>query len=80
MSAGGDRSEEVADELWDRVREMAARLARLEAAEAIGELDDEGRARLALLRLRCARATDRARMADDLADQLAGARGRRAGR
>ncbi|HTI33984.1 MAG TPA: hypothetical protein VL422_09935 [Miltoncostaea sp.] len=72
--ARGDRSELVADELWERVRTMAAKLAHLEAADALGELDDEGRARLGLLRMRCARATERARLADDLADQVAGAR------
>ena len=74
----GDRSEVVADELWDRVRTMASRVARLEAADAVGELDDEGRGRLAVLRLRCSRAADRARMADDLADQVAGLHARRA--
>ena len=75
MSVAG--SELVADELWDRVRTMAFRVARLEAADAVGELDDEGRGRLAVLRLRCSRAAERARMADDLADQVAGLRARR---
>ncbi|WP_217914492.1 hypothetical protein [Miltoncostaea marina] len=73
----GDRSEAVADELWGRVRTMAARLAQLEAADALGELDDEGRGRLAALRLRCSRAAERARMADELADRVAEVRSRR---
>ena len=67
----GDRSEAVADELWDRVLTMAARAAALEQAEALGELDEEGRGRLAALRLRCSRATARARLADDIADRFA---------
>lgn len=75
----GDRSESVADELWDRVRTMAARVALLEASDALGELDDDGQARLAVLRLRCTRAADRARMADELADQMADVRARRRG-
>jgi len=74
VRAGGDRSEQVADELWDRVRRLAARVARFEEAEALGELDEEGRARLGALRVRAARAADRARLADDLADRLADAR------
>ena len=57
---------------------MAARLAHLEAAEALGDLDEDGQGRLAVLRMRCSRATERARMADDLADQVAEARARRA--
>ena len=67
----GDRSEAVADALWERVRTMASRVAALEEIDALGELDEEGRGRLALLRMRCSRATGRARMADDLADQMA---------
>ena len=70
----GDRSEVVADELWERVRTMAARVALLEASDAVGELDEEGQGRLAVLRLRCSRAAERARMADDLADQMADVR------
>ena len=60
----GDRSEAVADALWERVRTMASRVAALEEIDALGELDEEGRGRLALLRMRCSRATGRARMAD----------------
>lgn len=71
-----NRSAEVADELWDRVRQMAARIAPLEEAERRDELDDEGRARLASLRLRASRAANRAQLADDLADRLGGIRSR----
>jgi hypothetical protein len=73
----GDRSELVADELWERVRTMAAKLAQMEAADVLGELDEDGQGRLAVLRMRCARATERARLADDLADQMAGVRASR---
>ena len=38
------------------------------------ELDEEGQGRLAVLRMRCSRATERAQLADDLADQVAGLR------
>ena len=72
-----DRSEAVADALWARVRTMASRVAELEAVEALGELDEEGRGKLAVLRMRCTRAAGRARMADDLADQMAEVRTRR---
>ena len=72
-----DRSEAVADALWDRVRTMASRVAELEAVDALGELDEEGRGRLAVLRMRCSRAAGRARMADDLSDQMAEVRVRR---
>jgi hypothetical protein len=69
-----DRSEAVADEMWERLRRLAERVAGFEEAEAVGELDDDGRARLANLRLRCARAAERARLADELADRVAEAR------
>jgi hypothetical protein len=46
-------------------------MARYEEAEAVGELDEEGRARLDSLRVRAARAAERARLADELADELA---------
>ncbi len=72
-----DRSSEVADELWERVRTMASKVASLEAADALGELDEEGRARLAVLRMRCARAAERAQLADSLSDTVAEARSRR---
>ncbi len=66
-----DHSEAVADALWTRVRTMAARVADMEAVDALGDLDEDGRARLAILRMRCSRAAGRARMADELADQMA---------
>jgi hypothetical protein len=69
-----DRSEAVADELWGRVRRLAERVARFEEADAVGELDEEGRARLDALRVRAARAVDRARLADELSDRVAEAR------
>jgi hypothetical protein len=69
-----DRSETVADEQWDRVRRLAERVARYEEADAVGDLDEEGRARLGALRLRAARAAERARLADQLADLIAEAR------
>jgi len=75
-----DRSEAVADALWARVRAMAARVADLEAIEALGELDEEGRGKLAVLRMRCTRAAGRARMADDVADQMADVQSERARR
>jgi hypothetical protein len=72
-----DRSELVADGMWERVRRLAERIARFEEADAVGELDEEGRGRLASLRLRCARATERARLADELADRVAEVRAAR---
>lgn len=71
---GDDRSEAVADEQWDRVRRLAERVARYEEADALGTLDEEGRARLDALRVRAARAAERARLADHLADMVAEAR------
>lgn len=67
---GTDRSEAVADDLWERVRRLAERVKRFEEAEAVGELDEEGRARLGALRVRAARAVDRARLADELSDRV----------
>ena len=75
-----DRSEDVADALWARVRAMAARVAALEEIEALGELDEEGRGKLAVLRMRATRAAGRARMADELADQMADAQRERSPR
>lgn len=66
-----DRSGVVADGLWRRVRHLAAQITALEELERLDGLDDDGRARLASLRLRCARAADRATLADELADRLA---------
>ncbi|MEQ8834735.1 MAG: hypothetical protein RIB67_09875 [Miltoncostaeaceae bacterium] len=69
-----DRSAEVADGLWVRVRSLAARIEELEELHRLDELDEDGRARLDSLRVRCARAARRAGMADELADRLAGLR------
>jgi hypothetical protein len=74
-AAPPDRSEAVADHLWERVRSLAERMARYEEADAVGELDEDGRARLDSLRVRAARAAERARLADELADELADRRG-----
>jgi hypothetical protein len=57
---------------------MAARAARLEQADALGELDEEGRGRLVALRMRCSRATERAQLADEIADRFAEVRAERA--
>ena len=65
-----DRSGLVADDLWRRVRHLAAQIAALEEVERLDGLDEDGRIRLTSLRLRCARAVDRATLADDLADRL----------
>ncbi|MCB0872058.1 MAG: hypothetical protein KDC36_01640 [Thermoleophilia bacterium] len=67
----------VADALWDRVRHLAATAERLSEAEAVGELDEDGRARLERTRVRLSRAAQRAQLADDLADQLADLRASR---
>ena len=77
MSTLGDRSQVVADELWDLVRRLAARVAALEEADAVGELDEDGRARLDGLRMRCARAAARAGLADELSDRVTEVRAQR---
>jgi hypothetical protein len=69
-SQAADRSETVADAMWDRVRRLAERVASLEEADAAGDLDEDGRARLVALRMRAGRAAERARLADELADQI----------
>jgi hypothetical protein len=74
---GDDRSRVVADQLWGLVRTLAARTAALEEAAAAGELDEDGRARLDRLRLKCARAAARAGLADELSDRVAEVRSRR---
>ena len=79
MSAFGDRSQVVADELWGLVRRLAGRVAAMEEAAAAGELDEDGRARLDGLRLKCARAAARAGLADELSDRVAEARSHRHG-
>jgi hypothetical protein len=77
VSAFGDRSQVVADDLWGLVRRLAGRVAALEEVAAAGELDEDGRARLDALRLKCARAAARAGMADELSDRVADVRARR---
>lgn len=61
----------VADGQWRRVREVAERLARME--EAVAEMvdpDADSLARLDRLRIKAARAAERARLADSLAEHL----------
>ncbi len=77
MSTLGDRSQVVADELWELVRRLAGRVAELEEADAVGELDEDGRARLDGLRMRCARAAARAGLADELSDRVTEVRAQR---
>ena len=72
-------SEAVADALWDRVRRLARTVDGLVEADALGELDVDGKARLDRARVRLRRAVERAQMADDLADQMAELRSARAG-
>ncbi len=73
MDPAGPRSpERVADDLWGRVRALDARVAAMERVEREEGLDDASRAALDRARLRLARAADRARLADDLADRLHG--------
>ena len=68
----------VADAQWERVRALASTVARLEAHEVEHGLDEEGEARLARARVRAARAAQRAVLADEIADRLAGLRPARA--
>jgi hypothetical protein len=70
--------EAVADALWDRVRRLARLAEGLAEAEAMGDLDEDGQARLVRARLRLERAAARAMLADDLSDQLADLRAQRA--
>ncbi len=72
-------SEAVADALWDRVRRLARTVEGLVEADALGELDVDGQARLDRARVRLQRAVERAQMADELADQMAELRSSRVG-
>jgi hypothetical protein len=72
-------SEAVADVLWDRVRRLARTVDGLAEADALGELDLDGRARLERARVRLRRAVERAQLADTLADQMAELRAPRGG-
>lgn len=76
-AASAPSAEGVADHMWRRVRTLAARVDRLQEADGLDELDDDGRALLDRTRVRLARAVERARLADGLADQLAETRRRR---
>jgi hypothetical protein len=67
----------VADELWARVRVLAARVERLSAAADVDALTPDDELRLERARVRLARAAQRAQLADDLADQVAEVRMRR---
>lgn len=60
----------VADRRWDRVREIAADIARLEALDRADGLDDDSRMELARLRILAERASTRAMLADELADRI----------
>ena len=65
---GGDG---VADDQWRRVRAMAERVAALE--EAVAEMidpDPDSLARLDRARIKAARAAQRAKLADELAEAL----------
>lgn len=59
----------VADDAWRRVRDLAERMKRYEAAAADG--DEEAAAQAERLRVRTARATEKAQLADGVADSLA---------
>ena len=60
----------VGDAEWAKVRHLAERVALLEAAMVEGHDDDELEGRLARARIKAARATERALLADSLADEL----------
>lgn len=71
MSAEGpEGAGSVADRRWDRVRRIAADIARLEALDRDDALDDDGRMELARLRIQAERASTRALLADELADRI----------
>ena len=63
----------VADRRWGQVREIAAAISRLEAAERDRDLTDEEQMSLARLRIEAERASARAVLADELADRIASA-------
>lgn len=81
MSSGATGADAVADDLWRRVRELSARLARMraEAAASDTEPGPDDMLRLERLRARTARALERAELADRLADRLAEVRRPREG-
>jgi hypothetical protein len=67
-----------ADRRWERVREIAADIQRLEALDRSEGLDDDARMELARLRIQAERASTRAMLADDLADRIDQAQRRKA--
>jgi len=78
MTLPAPEPDAVADALWDRVRRLAGLTEQLAEAEALGELEVDGQARLDRARVRLRRAVERAQMADDLSDQLSDLRASRA--
>jgi hypothetical protein len=73
-----DGADEVADAAWARVRGLAEKVARLEAAVAeMVDPDPDTLARLDRARVKAARAAQRAALADALADDLDDIRTRR---
>jgi hypothetical protein len=73
-----DGADGVADAAWARVRGLAEKVARLEAAVAeMVDPDPDTLARLDRARVKAARAAERAALADALADHLDDIRARR---
>jgi hypothetical protein len=73
-----DGADEVADAAWARVRGLAEKVARMEAAVAeMVDPDPDTLARLDRARVKAARAAQRATLADALADDLDDIRARR---
>lgn len=78
MDDRDDGADEVADAAWARVRGLADKVTRLEAAVAeMIDPDPDTLARLDRARLKAARAAQRAALADALADDLDDIRARR---
>ncbi len=78
MIERADGADGVADEAWTRVRALADKVARLEAAVAeMVDPDPDVLARLDRARLKAAKAAQRATLADALADHLDGISARR---
>ncbi len=78
MDDHDDGADEVADAAWARVRGLAEKVARLEAAVAdMVDPDPDTLARLDRARVKAARAAERASLADALADDLDDIRARR---
>ncbi len=78
MDDRDDGADGVADAAWARVRGLAEKVARLEAAVAeMVDPDPDTLARLDRARVKAARAAERAALADALADDLDDIRARR---